>query len=148
VAIVGLIVFALAAGAVLPLQVGANSELSRWLDSPVRASLVSFAVGAVAFALLTAAAFRDWPSTARMGDAPWWAWVGGLLGGFYVLASIVTGPRLGAVTFVALVVAGQSVASLVVDHFGWVGFPERAVTPGRIIGLLLLGVGVALVRIA
>jgi len=59
---------------------------------------------------------------------------------------VVTAPRLGAATLVALILAGQAIASLLVDHFGWVGFPEHAVTPGRLAGVLLVASGVALVR--
>jgi len=147
VAIVGYLAFAFVAGAFLPLQAGVNAELSRWVGSPIRASFVSFAVGTLALALVTLAAFRGWPTPAKLADVPWWAWVGGLLGAFYVFGSIVTSPRLGAVAFVAIIVAGQSVASLILDHFGWVGFDEHPISAGRIVGLLLLGVGVALVRI-
>jgi bacterial/archaeal transporter family-2 protein len=147
VAIVGYYVLAFLAGAVLPLQVGLNGELSRWVGSPVRASLISFVVGTLVLAALTAVAFRGWPSPGKLAGVPWWAWLGGLLGAFYVIGSIVTGPRIGAVAFVAAVVAGQAVASVVLDNYGWVGFAEREITPGRILGLLLLAAGVALVRI-
>jgi transporter family-2 protein len=97
------------------------------------------------FVLVVAALplLRGWPGTAKLGAAPWWVWVGGALGAFYVLGSIVTAPRLGAVTLVAVILAGQAAASLVIDHFGWVGFPEHAVTPGRLLG----AAGVVLVRI-
>ena len=145
-AIAAYVLFALAAGAALPLQVGANSELARWVDSPVRAAFLSFAVGVVALAVLTAVAFRDWPSAGRIADAPWWAWLGGFLGVFYVIASVVTGPRLGAAAFVAVVLGGQSVAALVLDHFGWVGFEQREISVGRIVGIVLVAAGVALVR--
>ena len=73
-------------------------------------------------------------------------WIGGLLGAFYVLGSIVAAPRLGAVTLVALILAGQTLASLAVDHFGWVGFEEQPITPLRLAGVALLAAGVALVR--
>ena len=89
---------------------------------------------------------RGWPGAERLGDAPWWVWLGGLLGAFYVLGSVVSAPRLGAATLVAVILAGQAVASLAVDHFGWVGFEENPVTPGRLLGVLLVAVGVALVR--
>lgn len=145
-AIAGYVLFALAAGAALPIQVGVNSELARWVDSPVRASLVSFAVGTLVLAALTVAAFRDWPSPGRIADAPWWAWAGGVLGAFYVVASVVTGPRLGAAAFVAVVLAGQSVAALLLDHFGWAGFEQREISAGRVAGILLVAAGVALVR--
>jgi transporter family-2 protein len=141
------LLFALLAGAMLPFQFGINSQLASWVDSPLRATLVSFAVGTLALLAVMLAAFRDWPSAGRIGDAPWWVWVGGLLGAFYVLGSVVTAPRLGAATLVAMILAGQAVASLLVDHFGWVGFEENPVTPGRLLGMALVAVGVALVRI-
>jgi transporter family-2 protein len=147
VAIWGYLVFALLAGAMLPFQFGINAQLATWLGSPVRATLVSFAVGTLALAAVTLAAFRNLPSTERIGGAPWWVWVGGLLGAFYVLGSIVTAPKLGAATLVAMILAGQAIASLLVDHFGWVGFEENPVTPGRLLGMALVAAGVALVRV-
>jgi bacterial/archaeal transporter family-2 protein len=145
---VGYLLFALAAGAMLPFQAGINAQLSSWVGGPVRAALVSFAVGTAALALLTIAFFRGWSGDERLGAAPWWVWLGGLLGAFYVAASIVTAPRLGAVTLVAVLLAGQAVASVVVDHFGWVGFAENPVTVGRLAGIGLVAAGVTLVRFA
>jgi transporter family-2 protein len=147
VAIYGYLLFGFLAGAMLPFQFGINAQLAGWVDSPVRATLVSFAVGTAALLVVALAAFRDWPSVERIGDAPWWVWVGGLLGAFYVLGSVVTAPKLGAATLVAVILAGQAVASLLVDHFGWVGFDENPVTPGRLAGMALVAVGVALVRV-
>ena len=137
-AIAGYFVLAFLAGAVLPLQVGLNGELARWVGSPVRASLISVAVSTLVLGLLTVVAFRGWPSLGKLSGVPWWAWLGGLLGAFYLIGSIVTGPRIGAVAFVAAVVAGQAVASVVLDNYGWVGFAEKAITPGRMLGLLLV----------
>ena len=147
-AIWGYLAFAFAAGAMLPLQFGINAELARWVDSPVRAALVSFAVGTVVLLAAALPLLRGFPDAARLGAAPWWVWVGGALGAFYVLGSIVTAPRLGAATLVAMILAGQAVASLLVDHFGWVGFEEHPVTPARFVGVLLLAAGVLLVRAA
>jgi bacterial/archaeal transporter family-2 protein len=147
VAIWGSLVFALVAGAMIPFQAGINVQLAGWVGGSLRAALISFFVGTAALFLLALLATRGLPSIARASAAPWWVWVGGLLGAFYVFGSIVTAPRLGAVVLVAAVVAGQSLASVLIDHNGWVGFDERAVTPGRIAGLLLLGAGVALVRV-
>ena len=138
------VLFGVAAGAMLPLQFGINAQLAEWIGSPLRAALVSFAVGTAALLVVALAAARAWPE--RAGDAPWWVWIGGALGAFYVLGSIVAAPRLGAVTLVAVILAGQTLASLLVDHFGWVGFAEREITPGRIAGVALVGAGVALVR--
>ena len=141
------LVFGFAAGAMLPIQFGINAQLASWVDSPLRATLVSFAVGTLALLVVMLVACRDWPPLERIGlGAPWWVWVGGLLGAFYVLGSVVAAPKLGAATLVAVILAGQAVASLLVDHFGWVGFEENPITPGPPAGIALVAVGVALVR--
>ena len=141
------LLFAFVAGAMIPFQFGINAQLAHWLGSPICAAFVSFLVGTIALLLVSAFIRKPLPSLARLGDAPWWVWIGGLLGAFYVAGSIVSAPKLGAVTLIAAVVAGQSVASLLVDQFGWVGFKEHHVTPGRVLGMLLVASGVALVRI-
>jgi transporter family-2 protein len=146
VAIWSYVLFALLAGAMLPIQFGINAQLATWVGGSLRAALVSFVVGAIGLLAATLLVARGWPD--RAGDAPWWVWIGGLLGAFYVLGSIVTAPKLGAATLVALILAGQAVASLLVDHYGWVGFDEHPVTPLRIAGIVLLAGGVALVRLS
>jgi transporter family-2 protein len=83
-----------------------------------------------------------------LGAAPWWVWIGGFLGAFYVLGSVVTAPRLGAAVLFAFILAGQAIASLAVDHFGWVGFEKSPITAGRLAGVVLVAAGVALVRVA
>jgi bacterial/archaeal transporter family-2 protein len=140
------LLFAFAGGVVLPFQAGINAELGGWLGSPVRAAFVSFLVGTLVLAVAAALVFKPLPSWAKLGDAPWWVWIGGALGAFYVAASIVTAPKLGAAQLVALVVAGQALASLVVDEYGWVGFEAKHISAGRLVGMGLVFAGVALVR--
>ena len=146
VAIWGYLLFALAAGAMLPIQFGINAQLAAWLGSSVRAALVSFVVGAAALFVVALAAARGWPSGERVTSAPWWVWIGGALGAFYVLGSIVAAPRLGAVTLFVMILAGQALASLLVDQFGWVGFEQHPINALRLAGVALLAAGVALVR--
>jgi len=140
------LLLAVAAGAMLPVQAGVNAQLARFVGGPVRASFVSFLVGTIALLALSIAIAKPLPSGSKLG-APWWVWVGGLLGAFYVVGVIASAPRLGAVTLIAAVIAGQTVCSVLADQFGWVGFREHAATPGRLAGLALVFAGVALVRI-
>jgi len=141
------LLLAFAAGAVLPFQTGMNAELAHWVNSPFRAAFVSFLLGTLILLLVSALVFKPLPSWTRLGEAPWWVWIGGALGAFYVAGSIVSAPKLGAVTLIALVVAGQALASLAVDHFGWVGFEENPISLGRIGGMVLIAAGVVLVKI-
>jgi bacterial/archaeal transporter family-2 protein len=139
-------VFAIAAGAMLPFQFGVNAQLASWMGSPLRATLVSFLVGAAVLLAATLAFARGVSGGRELGAAPWWVWVGGALGAFYVLGSVVTAPRLGAAALFAFILAGQAAASLAVDHYGWVGFTENPITPGRLLGMALVAAGVAAVR--
>jgi len=141
------LLFAVAAGVMLPIQFGINAQLAQWVGSPIRAAFVSFLVGALALLVISAFVRKPLPSLARLGDVPWWVWIGGLLGAFYVAGSIVTAPKLGAVTLAAAIIFGQTVTSVLVDQFGWVGFKEHHLTPGRGAGIVLVGVGIALVRL-
>ena len=141
------LLLAFAAGAMLPFQAGINAELANWVNSPFRAAFVSFLVGTLVLLVVAALVFKPLPSWTKLGDAPWWVWIGGALGAFYVTGAIISAPKLGAATLVALVVAGQALASLAVDHFGWVGFDENPISLGRIGGMLLIAAGVVLVRI-
>jgi len=140
------VLFAFAAGVALPVQFGINAQLASWLESPVRAAFVSFLTGAIILGVAAALVFKPLPSLSRLGQAPWWVWVGGAFGAFYVEGSIVAAPRLGAAALIAVIVAGQSLASVVVDHFGWVGFEPKHVSAGRIGGMALVLSGAALVR--
>ena len=137
--------FAVAAGAMLPIQFGINAQLASWVGSPLRATLVSFAVGTAVLLVATLVFARGWAAGSVAG-APWWVWLGGFLGAFYVLGSVVTAPKLGAAALFAFILAGQAIASLAVDHFGWVGFDENPITPGRLLGMALVAAGVAAVR--
>jgi transporter family-2 protein len=141
-----LILLALMAGAGLPLQASVNSAMRLQLGRPEWAALVNFVVGSMGLALYVALQRLPLPAAAAWGRAPWWAWSGGLLGAFYVTATVVLTPRLGVTTSLALMLAGQVMAALAFDHFGLLGLVERAVTPTRALGALLLVAGVILVQ--
>src|SRR5579859_5560600 len=136
---------AFAAGLVLTIQVGVNSTLRNSVGSPALAALTSFVVGLLGLALFLLATRASLPSRTALAAAPAWAWVGGLLGAFYVATTIVVGPRLGAAALLALSVLGQLLASLVVDHYGWIGFPQHSITIARLAGAAMLFGGVLLI---
>ena len=141
-----LLLLALAAGVLLPVQAGVNAQLRSAVGSPLTAALVSFLVGTAG--LVTAAVTFRTPMALRGAwvDSPWWQWVGGLIGALYVIATIVLAPRLGAATLVAAVVAGQMIASLLLDQYGLLGFPTHPINGRRALGAGLVIVGVILVQ--
>lgn len=140
-----LVLLALAVGALLPLQSGVNAQLRTSLGNPVLTALVSFLVGTLALFAVTLVVRAPVPAGASLARVPAWQWTGGLMGAAYIAAAVVLAPRLGATALVALVVTGQLVASLAMDHFGWVGYPVRPVDGLRVLGVVLLVAGVVLV---
>jgi bacterial/archaeal transporter family-2 protein len=141
----GFLVLALVAGAALPVQAGLNARLATFVGGPLRASMISFAIGTVALALLALVVTRGLVSTARLGAVPWWGWLGGVVGAGYVASVVASAPRLGALNLFAAVIFGQLFCSVLLDHYG-VLYKEQALSPGRIAGVALLAAGVALVR--
>jgi bacterial/archaeal transporter family-2 protein len=140
------ILVALILGAILPIQATINARLAKWVESPVMAAFISFAVGTVALFLYLFLARQFHFQKSEFTRAPWWIWVGGLLGTFFVAGIVILVPRLGVALAFSLIIAGQMGAALVFDHFGWMGVSIREISWGRIIGAALLVAGVFLIR--
>lgn len=131
-------------GAGITIQVGMNATVRMTIGSPILAAIVNFVVGLAALLLLAVASgARVVPGS--VATVPAWAWLGGLLGATYVAATTVLGPKLGAASFLALTLAGQMFAALLVDHYGVIGFPQSPLTPTRLLGTALLVAGVLLI---
>lgn len=134
-------------GVVLPIQVGVNAQLRAGMGDATVATTVSFIVGTIGLLVAVALMRPVLPGTAALGRLPWWTWTGGLLGALYILGTIVLAPKLGAAALLAAIVAGQMVASLMLDHYGLLGFPVAPVSPLRILAVLLIVAGVLLLQL-
>ena len=140
------ILLALLAGFTIPTQAGINSQLNNWTHSSILAASISFVVGTFGLVFYSLIMRIPLPAVATLSGHPWWIWSGGLLGAFFVASTIVLAPKLGATTMVALILAGQMLASLTLDHFGLIGYPLHPISLGRIAGVLMIVGGVVLVR--
>ena len=140
------ILLALAAGICIPTQAGINAQLSHLTRSPSLAAGISFAVGTVCLAVYVFVFRIPLPSTAALSGAPWWIWSGGALGAFFVASTIFLVPKLGATTMLALILAGQMITSLLLDHFGAFAFPVHPISLPRVLGVLMVAAGVVLIQ--
>jgi transporter family-2 protein len=136
---------AFVAGLMLTVQVGLNATLGRAVGNVRFAVLANFTVGLAALLVYVVAARDAWPTRAGLATVPVWAWFGGFLGAFYVAVATLMGPRIGAAALLALTVFGQLLASMLVDQFGWLGFPTQPLSLTRIAGAVLLLGGVGLI---
>jgi transporter family-2 protein len=148
----GWIALGVAAGAVLPVQGAINAQLRSDLDQPLAAGAFSFAVATAAMALALILALTvaraPRPRASELGGLPWWGWLGGLVGATYVTSVFVLIPKIGVAPTIALTVAGQQLASLLVDRYGLLRLPRRAISAVRLAGVVLLLGGVILIQLA
>ena len=139
------ILMAFASGAFLPIQAGLNTRLGKAAGNPVYASLVSFVVGAVAlviYIILT----RQQGTLADIKSAPLIDWTGGILGAFYVTVIILAFPKIGPAMTFGLVVAGQMIVSVVLDHTNTLVAAQHSFNLYRLLGIALIIGGVVILR--
>lgn len=140
-----LMVIALLIGAGLSVQVGLNSQVRHHLGDPALAALGNFLVGTVAIVAYLLLMRVSWPTGAALRAVPPVNWLGGLFGATYVAAAALLAPRLGAAPLLALLIGGQLLMSLLLDHYGWIGFQVHPVNGWRVLGTVLLVTGVVLI---
>jgi len=136
----------LLAGAAMATQAAINGQLRAAVHSPFGAVFISFLVGTLTAGGVLLASGQALPPWPQLRAVPPHLYTGGLLGAFFVTATAVAVPRLGAASVFSGVVAGQLLLALLVDHFRWLGVPGRVLTLGRGLGLLLLLLGVYLLN--
>ena len=150
-AIVGLLlgVLGIIAGATLGTQAAINAMVSRAFGSPVTAAAISFATGALLLIVMALALTRVQDIAPGWRDLPAWAFVsGGALGAVYLTTAIFLTPRIGAAATMGFVIAGQLLAGLAIDNFGFFGLSSIPLAPSRLLGAGLLLGGALILRFA
>ncbi len=137
---------AVLAGSIVPFQATSNAALGRSLGHPLWATLVSLLVSICVLLPILFAARIPAPAMSSALQGSWWIWLGGVAGVAYITAALLLTPRLGASGFIVCVIAGQVVASLIIDHFGLMGLAVKPATLGRIAGVALIVLGMLVVQ--
>ncbi|MGF1606544.1 MAG: DMT family transporter [Rhodothalassiaceae bacterium] len=137
-------VLAVLAGSGLAVQAVLNARVGAHLGGPVWAALISFVIGLVALAGFLIVQRGPLPVAAAAKAVPWFAWAGGLFGAFFVAVMAGGAPRLGVATLLVLVICGQLITAVLLDHFGILQ-AARPVTGPRLAGVALLIAGAVLV---
>ncbi|AWK89119.1 DMT family transporter [Azospirillum thermophilum] len=136
---------ALVAGAAVPFQAGANAALGRTLGHPLWATVASLIVSLLAVLPSLLLLKVPAPSVTQAFQMPLWVWFGGIAGVVYITSALLITPRLGATAFIVCVIAGQVLASLLIDHFGLMGLAAKPASAWRVFGVLLIVAGMVVV---
>jgi transporter family-2 protein len=138
------IALSLFAGLAGSAQVAVNGALGQRIGT-LEAATFSLVLSAVIFAGIVLVARASFAGVAEGIRQPAWLWLGGAAGAFVVGTITFAGPRIGALATIALLIAGQLVMGVVIDHFGMFGVERISVTATRLAGVVLLAAGALLV---
>lgn len=139
------IILAVLAGMMMPTQAAINNKLAGHVGSPVLSAFISFVVGTIALFFYILATGIPLGNLLSAKNASVIAWMGGILGAFFV-ATITLVPRLGVALTFSLVIAGQMLVTLVIDHYGLLSVPVKEISIPRVLGVTLTTIGVILIR--
>ncbi|WP_412989868.1 DMT family transporter [Pediococcus siamensis] len=129
-------------GSGLAMQTAVNSKLRQYVVSPYLASAVSFSVGALFLIILTLGnGINPLIPLAVFSHNPWWIWLGGLLGVIGLTVNLLLFPRLGSIQTAVLPIFGQIIMGVVIDQFGLFDSPQANLTWFKLLGLILVTVG-------
>ncbi len=134
-------------GVLVAIQAPINAALARGIGAPVAAAGISFAVGALALAIVSAILVPAQGIELNWRAPALWLFIaGGLLGASFVTINVILAPKIGAAALMAFLVTGQLLAGLVMDRAGFLGLAVREITMGRVAGALMLLCGALLIR--
>jgi transporter family-2 protein len=133
-------------GIAVAIQTGVNSQLRHDTNNPIFTALISFTIGTVALIFLYFVFFRQSPAFPQGYTFQWWKFTGGLMGVLYITGVVIAAPRIGAANALGFIVAGQFIAAIIIDHFGLMDMPLKAISWTRLSGIVLLLAGVYLIQ--
>lgn len=139
-------IIALIAGSLIPVQAATNAALSQHIDNVLFSSLILFTVAVLFIASITVISGAKVPSIDALSTAPKYGYIGGLIVGFYVLSITFLAPRMGVANAICFIVTGQILAAVTIDHFGLFNSIQTSISKERVLGVLLMIVGLFLAK--
>lgn len=134
-------VLAAAAGAANPAQAAANAELKKVLGQVLTATTLVYITGFLGMLVIHLITRHALPTMDKFAAVPWWAWTGGLISIAATISGAAFAQRLGSGVFTGISVTAALVMSIVLDHFGWMGFKQHPASWQRIVGGALMIAG-------
>ena len=140
-------IIGLLAGAASPTQASVNARIREDLKSPYTTSIYNFIAAGLIIAVLILVTERNlYIPLGTIAREPFWIWLGGSCGTAIVMLNIICLPKLGSAKNVMLICFGQIMTGLIIDHFGLFYSPEASMSVIRLIGAILVIIGIALVN--
>src|SRR5579875_2206885 len=125
---------ALVTGALIPIQAATNASFSKSIGNPLLTGLMVFVVGLFGMLLFILLSGTSFPATKQLTSAPLYGYLGGLIVATYVVMITVLVPKIGVGTAIGLIVTGQIICAVLIDHFGFFNVAVRSINVTRTVG--------------
>jgi len=136
------IALTLITGALIPIQAATNTAFSKSIGNPVITGLMVFTIGLAGMLLFVLVSRSGLPTTQQLTSAPAYSYLGGLIVATYVIMITILVPRIGVGPAIGLIVTGQIICAVLIDHFGWFNIAVNPISFTRIAGVVLMIAGV------
>jgi transporter family-2 protein len=136
---------ALITGALIPVQAATNAAFSKSIGNALATGLMVFIVGLAGMTLFVLLSRTSFPARQQLTAAPLYSYLGGIIVAAYVVMITILVPRIGVGTAIGLIVTGQIICAVLIDHFGLFNVAVRAIDLTRFAGIILMIAGVYLV---
>lgn len=130
------------AGVSMALQGSFNTALSKVIGL-MEANFVVHVIGTTALLVMLCLGLGHGNLT-RLGDAPWFAYLGGILSIVILYTVMASISKLGVAVATTVIIVGQVSAALIIDHFGLFGLRAIPFTWWKLLGIILLAAGAKL----
>jgi transporter family-2 protein len=132
-------------GIVMSIYLPMNSSVSRYLGSPIAASVVFFIVALITtiVVFIFSGAYASIPNLRRL---PAYLYLAGFISAFMIIGTTYLIPKIGARKFFILLVSGQILMAIVVSHLGILESPKDPITIKKALGATLVIAGAILSR--
>ena len=136
---------ALITGALIPIQAATNAAFSKSIGNPLITGLMVFIIGLVGMILFVLISRTPFPMRQQLTSAPLYGYLGGLIVATYVVMITILVPRIGVGAAIGLIVTGQIICAVIIDHFGLFNVAVRTISITRLAGIFLMIAGIYLV---
>lgn len=134
------LLLALSSGVLMAVQGSLNAALSKVIGL-LEATFIVHITGTVGVVIVLFFLKMGTGNLSVLGNAPWYAYLGGLVGVgiiYLVAASI---PKVGMANATTAIIVGQVLTAIIIDHFGGFGLDRAPCTWIQLVGLVLLAIG-------
>ena len=133
-------------GIVMSIYLPMNSSVSRYLGSPIAASVVFFIVALITTIVIFIYSGQYASSIPNLRNVPAYLYLAGFISAFMIIGTTFLIPKVGARKFFILLVSGQIIMAILVSHFGILESPKDPITLKKVLGAALVIGGAILSR--